>query len=67
MTRLCQLNCRLNERFVKGTCVVGQQRVDGGVAKRPPRTLVVRDGLETWLGDRDSNPNYLIQNQMFYP
>ena len=24
------------------------------------------DGLFAWLGDRDSNPNYLIQSQAFY-
>ena len=24
------------------------------------------DGVFRWLGDRDSNPNYLIQSQAFY-
>ena len=24
------------------------------------------DALKGWLGDRDSNPNYLIQSQAFY-
>ena len=24
------------------------------------------EGLNPWLGDRDSNPNYLIQSQAFY-
>lgn len=24
------------------------------------------DALYVWLGDRDSNPNYLIQSQAFY-
>ena len=28
--------------------------------------LALYDGLFLWLGDRDSNPNYLIQSQAFY-
>jgi hypothetical protein len=27
---------------------------------------LVRVWKKTWLGHRDSNPNYLIQNQAFY-
>ena len=29
-------------------------------------SIIVIEGLRFWLGNRDSNPNYLIQNQAFY-
>ena len=34
-----------------------------GITK-PSITMI--EGLRIWLGNRDSNPNYLIQNQAFY-
>jgi hypothetical protein len=29
-------------------------------------SITAIEGLLFWLGNRDSNPNYLIQNQAFY-
>lgn len=34
--------------------------------KQPPGCGAQPEGCMSWLGNRDSNPNYLIQNQAFY-
>jgi hypothetical protein len=41
----------------------GGIRLLPGTTKPPTMTI---EGFLFWLGNRDSNPNYLIQNQAFY-
>jgi hypothetical protein len=39
---------------------------EGGRLTRPPSRFARHPGPFSWLGCRDSNPNYLIQSQASY-
>ena len=42
-------------------------RIKTAYRENEPAPRDCEAGSFSWLGDRDSNPNYLIQNQVFYP